>query len=254
MAYNNGDESIDIYAYNPTQEAEIPMNQPQPFAAPTAVYPKKSGGGFGKFLLIGCGIFLLLAIVLGIVFSLTWRKGVAYMVRQVMTQVMEDVELSDEEKAAIQTRVERIVTAFEQKKLNLSDLERLQPIFEKEKTGKILMVASFSFMIRSSHNVQAEDREIFRVELSRLVRGLEEGTIAPREFDELVKKDLDGLLKNPGSDDKKELDPAKVHEYIPKLAQYLSDKGIPEGEYKYDVGKLFDEVIDRLLNGTAEAE
>lgn len=230
------------------------MNQPQPFGAPTTTYPKKSGGGCGKFLLIGCGAFLLLAIVLSIVVSLTWRKGVAYMVREMMAQIMEDVELSDEEKAAVQSRVERIVTAFEQKKLNLSDLERLQPVFEKQKTGKILMAASFSFMIRNNKNIPEADRETFRIELSRLIRGLEEETITPKEFDDLVEKDLEGLFKNPDSEDEKELDPDKVREYLPKLDQYLSDKGIPDGEYAYDLGRIFDEVIDRLLNGTAEAE
>lgn len=108
--------------------------------------------------LAAVGIFLVVFIAGGIFVANNWRSWVAGPTRDVMTQVMDDADLPDEQKAAILDQTNDFIDAFERGDVTMQELGRFAEAFAQSPVVPMLGVYGIGQAYISQSELSEEEK------------------------------------------------------------------------------------------------
>jgi hypothetical protein len=239
------------------------------FAPPS--FPQQPRGGGGNWilglLLAGLGVLTLGGVlcVAGIWYVAAnvdrWLVGLG---REAIVAMIEEAEISEEEKQEVTAQVDRVVAAYKERKIDQADLERVLTGLEDAPVMKVLSLYGLDDLyLTGSDLTEAEIKEGRRL-YERALRGVYEGKFSE---DALYAALPDQVGFGANFDD--EADPEKLREQITlvtnaadkplttddvreslvKLKVMVDNAGIPDEPFQLDIGDEVKKIVDDLLAG-----
>jgi hypothetical protein len=235
------------------------------------LYPQQPRGRGGNWLLglllVGLGIFTLGGVlcIAGVWYVATnvdrWLVGLG---REAIVAMIEDAEIPAEEKKEVTAQVDRVVKAYQDRKINQADLERVLTGLEEAPAMKVLTLYGLDDLyLTGSDLTEAEIKEGRRL-FERGLRGVYEGKFTE---DELYAALPDQVGFGPDFID--ETDPEKLREQITlvvdaaakpitqddvresliTLKVMVDNARIPDEPFQLDIGDEVKKIVDDLLAG-----
>jgi len=242
---------------SPTQS---PLS-PSPFDQP----PRKSGmGGLVSLLFIGLGILLIGgAVCIGGVWYVAsnidrWLVGIG---REAIVSMINDSELPEQEKKEVITQVDRVVTAYKERKITQADLERIMT--ELQDSPALLALELYGIEEEYLADTKLPEKEIEkgRRTFQRVLRGVYEGKITQDDFFAALPDDAAELsseeVKGKSVQEQIRLASNKAEESfdddlrlaLTKLKVLADNVGIPDEPYQLDIGDAVKKLVDQALKG-----
>src|SRR5262245_26188378 len=233
-----------------------PYNQP----------PRNSGMSWiFSLLLIGLGIvFVGGAVCIGGVWYVAsnldrWVVGLG---REAIVAVINDSELPEGEKAEVITQVDRIVTAYKERKINQADLERVFTELQDSPALAALTLYGIENEYLNGTNLTKQEIEQGHRTFQRVLRAVYEGKISedafftalPDDEAEMSTEDID----NKSVQERVRLAANKAAESSPdddlrltlaKLKVMADNAGIPDEPFQLHIGAEVKKFVDKALEG-----
>ena len=227
-----------------------PVPQPSPFQQP----PRKSGVNWlVSLLLIFVGFFVLGGVlcVVGVWYvASNIDKWVVGLGREAIVAAINDSELPQEEKTEVITQVDRLVTAYKEKRIDQSDLERVMTELQDAPALKALALYGIEDEFLKDIDLTPAELQQARRTFERALRGVYEGKINDEVFyaalpgyeeDEPIRL----AANNPAEQPTNEGD--DVRELLIKLKVMADNAGIPDEPFQLDIGDEVKKLVDRAL-------
>lgn len=219
---------------------------PNVYANPHAT----QSNGSWKYLALGCGLSLLLVVLL-IVGGAYWAyrnvnrfaaKGVVTVARE----VVKESQLPVEQQEQVMTRIEELGDDFAEGEVTLVEL---QEVAENVVTDKKVIVSSVVYFIENQLLDEAPVDDETRAEIQRMAqrigRGVIEETLDPEDFkpllDDLIVQTDDGPQLNP------DLSEEDIKGLLEKAREIVDQAEVPDEPYEMEFLDEVDRAIDEVL-------
>ena len=271
----------------PPKPGDFPQQSLGPYGQP----PKESGSGCGMPVLIGCGVTLLVSVLL-CVGAVWWVKNnfdrmVARMGREFFVAMVNESEIPEEEKKEVITQIDRLVTAYDQRKIDQQDLQRM--IEKMENSPIFVLIGSWgldqAYLMPSG--LSDEEKAAGRVAIERAMRGVIDKKITQEQFNAAMPQPAQfdpeaigqppvvpvpgavppGGQPPPGAapppaptpppapmppvgmnpNQPQQVTDEQVREMIAKFKKLADDAGIPEQPEKIDIGDEVKKMVDEAF-------
>ena len=227
-----------------------PMPQPP---ASTYVSPPNSptaGRDSGSGCLIGCLIGFAVCVVLcgGVgIYVASQAKGWGVQIaRQVVNPLVEESEISQEEKDAILEQFERVATAYEEGELTSEQLTEVVQDLVESKVWVLLVVKAIETKHLEPSGLTAQEKEAGRRSIDRVLRGAMDELITDSDLKELSEHFLE-----PTDDDSQTLKDSLTDEELRALLTDAEDlaarREVPEDSEEFRFSERFREIVDEAL-------
>jgi hypothetical protein len=231
--------------------AGIP-NQTPFGASPSQQPPRKSGFNWLiGLLLIGLGVLFLGGVVCiaGVCYVASnldkWVVGIG---REALVAVINDSQLPPSEKGEVITQVDRLVTAYKERKINQADLERVFTELQDAPALKALTLYGVENDYFANTKLTADEIEQGRRTFQRALRGVYEGQISDETFYAALPGDGEQVrLASTNSADSSADD--DLRETLVKLKVIADNAQIPDEPFQLDIGDEVKKLVDKALAG-----
>src|SRR5262245_23857627 len=235
-----------------------PYNQP----------PRNSGMSWiFSLLLIGLGIvFVGGAVCIGGVWYVAsnldrWVVGLG---REAIVAVINDSELPEGEKAEVIAQVDRLVTAYKERKINQDDLERVFTELQDSPALAALTLYGIEETYLNGTDLSKQEVENGRRTFQRVLRAVYEGKVSIDQFYAALPNDEgeEMTIEEPGkaktAQDRLRLASNKKAEASPdddlrlaltKLKVIADNAGIPDEPFQIKIGAEVKKLVDKALAG-----
>jgi hypothetical protein len=219
-------------------------------------------GSVLKYVGIGClsavVVVLLLFIAGGIFVANNWRSWVAAPTRDVMTQVMSNADLPDEQKAAIVGQTNDFIDAFERGDITMRELGQVGEAFAQSPVVPMLAVYGFGQTYIAQSGLADDEKADADYELRRAARGISEGKILPNELNDI----LEPLEPDPGEQPgpqihngpvdftlarPEDVDDEELRAFIDNVTTAADDAEVPDEDYRIDYAAEIQKVLEAAL-------
>jgi hypothetical protein len=179
-------------------------------------------------------------------------KWVVGLGREAIVAAINDSELPDGEKTEVITQVDRLVTAYKEKRINQQDLERVMTELQDAPALKALALYGIEDEFLAGAELPPAELEAAHRTFERALRGVYEGKIN----DEVFYKALPGYdddqpvrlaSTNPADADSTSED--DLRELLVKLKVMADNAQIPDEAFQLDIGDEVKKLVDRALEG-----
>lgn len=242
------------FQFDPTQAPQTQFQQNQ-FQQQFQQPRRKSGMNW----LVGLLLVFVGFIVLGGVVCVAgvWYvasnldKWVVGLGREAIVAAINDSELPAEEKTEVITQVDRLVTAYKEKKINQQDLERVMTELQDAPALKALALYGIENEFLEGSELPAKELEQARRTFERALRGVYEGKINDEVFYAALPGGEDDSVRlaanNPAEDAQNSQD--DLRELVVKLKVMADNAQIPNEPFLLDIGDEVKKLVDRALAG-----
>lgn len=274
---------------SPFSNSTLPPTQPYNIDP-----PRKSGMGRGCFV-FGCLGSLLVCGLLcaGTVWYVQknfdiWIAGFA---REVAVEMIKDSEIPEQEKTEVIAQVDRVITAYKDRKINMKDLERIMEGLQDSPVFGLMMTYGLDQRYIDPSGLPEEEKKEARRTISRAMRGVLDKKIKQDDFQSAMPEfvydeslamdetaaDADADPAKPAeektadekpadekpADDKPadataeeipegaEISDKDVREFVAKLKKLADDAQIPDEDFAIDIGDEIKRAVDEALKGTS---
>lgn len=234
------------------------MQPPPQQAAPQQAYPQapaKSGGGCKKFA-IGCGIVLLILVILlaigGIYVAKNWKSLTASGFSMAINQVVDASSLPDDQKQTIKDRVAHVKEEFLAGNITV---EQIGDVYENLDVENLVGAGMAQYvgkgMIGSSKltdDQKAQGEQAF----NRVAHGLIDKQIEIKD----VKQALAPVMEDPTSDDwalKQNPTPDDWKQVVDNASKLADQAGVPKDVKEVDFAQQVSDAFDKAL-GTPQQQ
>ncbi len=217
--------------------------------------PEKQGLSGCAIAAIGCGVVLVLFLVLGGV-AAWWiannaRSFGTDLAAEVLKSSLRELDLPADQQTRINARIDDVAQQFKDEKLTGEDVGR---IFQKISQGPLMPAGLALFVkrvyIRDS-GLSDEDKEAAELAIHRFARGVIDESIpeAEREavLDTISSKDMNGQRQF-----KQQLTDDEVRGFVDAAKQAADDAGVAEEVPEVNFADEFDKAVDDALGETAQ--
>lgn len=170
----------------------------------------------------------------------------AQQARNVIVQIVEDSELSPEDKQAVTQQVDRVVEAYRSGQINGEGLMKiLEDLADSPLMGSLLIYAMEEQYIDAS-GLSDEEKQAARRTLERIARGVSEGKIEEVALEEalepVMESDDDGQsrLKDQVTDE-------ELRTALSRLKDLADGAGIPDEPYEINIAEEVKRIVDKRL-------
>ncbi len=231
------------------------MSQPHQDDMPPQFQKAPRSKGMG--CLIGClGTLLVMVLVCGGVawWGYTYGPGMlAGQFRDAMVQVVNESELSPEDKQEVIKQINRVVDKYRSGEINGEQLVKvLQELGESPVMAVVMLYAVEEKYIKPS-GLSAEEKEAARLTLQRVLRGVVEKKINP----DSLQSAIDMVMEPGGGEQKKikeQLTDDELKAFLAELKKHADEAEIPEEPYEVRIGQEVKDAVDRALGPEAAME
>ena len=183
--------------------------------------------------------------------------------REAIVAGINESDLPQAEKAEVIAQVDRVATAYKEKKINQQDLEKFMTELQDAPAMQALALYGIDEAYLGESNLPEAELAAGRRTFQRAMRGVLEGKISqdtllaafPDEQEmqvenaggngQLKPEDIN-LVGNNSSDEVSDDD---LREMLAKLKVTVDNAGIPDEDYQPDIGDEVKKLVDRLLAG-----
>lgn len=249
--------------------AGLPNEQFQQFDPNTyrpAPAPRRSSVGkwlLGIFLVF-FGMFMLGGIlcVAGVYYVATnidkWVVGLG---REAIVAMVNEASISATEKTEVIAQVDRVVTAYKERKIDQHDLEKALNELNEAPALKVLSLYGLDDLFLTSSSLTEEEIAAGRRSYQRALRGVYEGKFSEEDLYAVLPIDADEKDGGQNGDDVGEnirlvnnngaqaAGDDEIRESLVKLKVMADNAGIPNEAFQLDIGDEVRKVVDRLLEG-----
>lgn len=214
---------------------------------PTVVVSRRDWrGSVASGCMIALGVVAVLLVIVGVWVATSYRGWVGTMMRHVVTQVVEDSDLSAEQKAGIIAHVDRLADDFENKRITL---EQFAGVLEKIAESRLIPVGILyavegRFVEPSDLSREEKDRVVLVTQ--RLARGYYEEDISDERLRQVMEPisvwDVDGDFWL-----KEEVATAELLEFASRAGAAADEAGVPDERHEIDIAQELGDLIDRAL-------
>jgi hypothetical protein len=210
---------------------------------------KKSMGGCGK-IAIGCGIVLVIVVIIAALG--TWyvaKNARGWLATGFATGVNSAVEqsaLPDEQKQAIQDRVEQISEDFAAGDITMEELGKAVEELDIENLIDAGMAQYVGAGLIDSSKLSDEDKAAGRQAFNRVAYGLLDDQIDSNDVQQI----LAPILLNPGSNDwqfKQNPTTEEIKQVMDNATELADQAGVPADVEEVDFGARVNEAFDEAL-------
>jgi hypothetical protein len=245
---------------NPTEPQFVPPSFYQP--------PRRSSHGWVfSLLLIGFGVLTLggIVCVAGVWYVTAnidrWLVGLG---REAIVAMIDDSEIPAQEKNEVIAQIDRVVTAYKERKIDRADLERVLSELEQSPALTLISLYGIDEEYLAGSELPADELEQGRRTFERVLRGVYEGKIeeddlyaalpGQKSIDMDIKDEADlGKLREaitlasneqrgPFADD-------DLRESLARLKVMADNVRIPDEPFQLDIGDEFKKAVDKALAG-----
>ncbi len=225
------------------------MNEQAPPTEQQYAPAPKSGGGCKKFA-IGCGIALLILVILGAVagwfIAKNARAWTASGAAAIMNEAVDQSTLPDDQKQTIKSRIEQLRVDFTAGDITLKEIGEAMENLDVEKLiGAGLAQYVGSGIIQASA-LSDEEKADGKQALNRVAHGMMDGQVTMSDFKQVITP----ILENPGSDDyqlKSNPTPEELKQVINNATDIADQAGIAEDVEELDFAERVNEAFDQAL-------
>lgn len=214
--------------------------------------PEEKRGCGLSHLLVGCLIVFGICILLccgGIFAAYKYGKPLAVSaMEKVAVEVIDNLELSDEDKAAVKAEIKRVAEACKSGDMTVMEAsEILQALVESPAFIVVIVEAAEKQYVAPS-GLDRQEKDDASLILQRTARGIIEERISPDDIQSaaryIAEQDADGNweLRDPAdvTDD-------DLRALLAECKQLADDAGIPAEEYHVDIGDEVKKAVDEAL-------
>lgn len=217
-------------------------------------------------VLAGClavlGVIVVLLVAGGIFVAMNWRGWVASGIETTMSEVIDEADLSADDKTAMKSEVASLMQEFESGAVTV---EQLVNVAEELAESPVLPAASIMLVdmqyIQSSE-LTDEEKVGGSKELSRFMRGLFDESISQTKIDDVTEPihapdasnavsintgNLSLQLKQP-----EDVEPDELRAFLANCKTHADEAGIADEKYQVDMAAEFSAAIDRALGRTPD--
>ena len=226
-------------------------NQPQ--FDPTAPVPRSPKRGLSwvwalVFIFLGFLFLGGVVCVAGVCFvAANFDKWVVGLGREAIVAGINDSELPAEEKTEVITQVDRLVAAYNERKINQADLERIMMELEESPALKALALYGIEDQFLEGTSLSDKELEQGRRTFQRALRAVYEGKLSDETFYNALPGDFDDVRL--ASTDATENTDDELRECLTKLKVIADNAGIPDEPFQIDIGDAVKALVDQALAG-----
>jgi hypothetical protein len=220
---------------------------PSPYDQP----PRKSGSNWlVSLLLVGVGVLLIGgAVVVGGVYYIAsnlegWVVGLG---REAIVAMVEESELPADEKKEVITQVDRLVTAYKEKKIDQSDLERFLTQLDESPAITALGLYGIEEDYLDGSVLSDAEMEQGRRTFQRVLRGVYEGKISDEAFFNVLGELEDPV--RPASTNAAEANEDEMKLMLVKLKALADNEAIPDEPFQLKISGEVKKLVDQALEG-----
>ena len=180
-----------------------------------------------------------------------WVVGIG---REAIVAAINDSELPEGEKAEVITQIDRVVTAYKEKKIDQADLERV--LNDLQDSPALKALALYGIEDEFLEGTSLTDKEIAQARLTfqRALRGVYEGKISDETFYDLLPGfDIDEVRlaanNNAANNAADEPTDDDLRETLVKLKVLADNANIPNEPFQLDIGDAVKKLVDQALAG-----
>ena len=214
--------------------------------------PPKSASGNGCLwaLLLGVLGFVVVAVlVCGIGGYYVYKNAKSFAVdiaRNIAVKVIEDSELTAEDKQEVIQQVDRVVVAYKEGKIDEKDLEKILTEIQNSPLQPLAVVYFVEQQYLDKSGLTAEEKADAKKQLQRLVRGGIEKKIAEKDVEALL-----APLQKTGPNGEKQmkdtLTDEEIKTFVAGAKKLADDAKIPDEEFQVDIGEEVRRIVDAAL-------
>jgi len=226
------------------------QNSTQPDANDLQQAPPKEGMSGCAMAAIGCGIFAVILLIMGGV-GIYWAaqniRGIAAdAITPALQEAVSEMEIPEDQKKQISTRIGEIGKDFKEQKLSLNDLEKLiKGVVESPIAGAAATIWFTNQYINKSGLSEDEKAEAI-ITTKRFAYGLLDKTITEQQATEVM--DLITVKQNNGQTTYKEtLTDKELTEILTKMKDAADGANVPAEVPEINFANEFDKVIEKTL-------
>ena len=216
--------------------------------APPMTTPKSSGG-CGK-IAIGCGIALLVLVIIlavaGWFVVKNWKSWTASLVSAGVTEVVEQSQMSDEQKRAIISRVDQFTQDFAAGRITAEQVARAMENLDVEALVAAGVAQYVGSGLIQSAGLSEQERETGKRALDRVAHGLMDGQVSMQDLEQAL---APITVQTGGSS--WELKPSPTPEELKQVMDNATDladqAGVPEDVGEVDFASRVNEAFDQAL-------
>ena len=232
-----------------SQYRDFENYQAPPLASPA---PAKAERGCLFYGLIGCGILLLVSLILaGVGSFLAYKYGKSFVTDVAVKAINEGIEDSDlpaEEKVAIKAEIQQIGDDFKGGKITLEQMGAMIEGIAQGPIGPYIMcrVLEISYLERSG--LSQDEKTAAKRTLNRVMRGVIEGSIQSSELEPIGRK----IMKNADSKNpklKEKLTDEELRAFLAECKQLADEKKVPDEDFKVELSKELRRIAEAVRNG-----
>jgi hypothetical protein len=175
-------------------------------------------------------------------------KWVVALGREAIVAEINDSDLPDDQKKEITTQIDRLVTAYKERKIDQSDLERVLTDLEDSGPMKALFLYGIDEEFLTGTSLNEKEIEQGRRAFQRAIRAVYEGKIGEDDFYAALPDDEEDVIR-PAST-KPQGDPDDdLRETITKLKVMSDNAGIPDEPFQINIAAEVKKFVDKALEG-----
>jgi len=212
--------------------------------------PRTEGRSRWQSCLVGCLIvFVVLAVIailIGVWVARNARNWAATGVTEVVREAMKDSQLPAQEQQEIMIQVDRVATAFREKKISIEQLGGLAERFGKSPLMSLIVTSTIGKHYFAQSGLSAEEKEQGNVALQRFIRGKIDEKIDDAGVDaamaHIATRDANNNweLRDKLTDD-------QLRAFIAEAKKQADAAGIPEQPTDIDPSEEVRKIVDQAL-------
>jgi hypothetical protein len=189
-----------------------------------------------------------------------WLVGLG---REAIVAVIDESEIPAEEKSEVITQVDRVVTAYKERKIGLADLENAMTRLEEAPALKVLSLYGLDELYFTSADLTDAEIAAGRRAYQRVLRGVYEGKLNEDDVYAAFPDDADfgegaNEFNAPAAGEQvrlvadrpnKEQEGDDLREALVKLKVLADNARIPDEPFQLDIGDEVKKLVDELLAG-----
>ena len=229
-----------------------PPNPYQAGMSPEKPSPSGNEGCGWTTCLLGC---LGITVILGLAFcGGAWYvynnagKWGADIARNMIVSVVNESELTPEDKQGVIAQVDRVTDAYKQGKITMQEVGQVMESLAKSPLMPMIMVYAVEEQYIKNSGLSDEEKAEAHITLQRLMRGAFDKKISEQELDAIL-DDVSYKGPNNQREIKQNLTDAEVRAFLAKAKKLADEKEIPEDEIKLDIVGEIKKAVDEGLKG-----